>query len=276
MELPDTYEVDIYNFSKYLTDRNSACNTVHVYTYALRQFFEKFQEVTTNNLQLYKLYLLEHYKPRTANLRIRAINCYLESQNLPFPRLTMVRLQQKVYLDHVISQGDYEYLKNCLVKDEKYLYYFLIRYMAATGMRVSEVTQTQVKDVRTGYKDLYAKGNKARRIYIPKKLQIDTIKWLDADSRHEGPIFLNRFREVISSGGIRGQLKKFSDRYGLNPDVIYPHSFRHRFAKNFIERGGDISFLSDLLGHESIETTRIYLRRTSSEQQDIVNRVIDW
>lgn len=65
---------------------------------------------------------------------------------------------------------------------------------------------------------------------------------------------------------------------GSNPSdlVDYPHSFRHRFAKNFIEKCGDISLLSDLLGHESIETTRIYLRRSSSEQYRIVNKVVDW
>lgn len=57
---------------------------------------------------------------------------------------------------------------------------------------------------------------------------------------------------------------------------MYPHSFRHRFAKNFLEKFSDIAFLADLMGHESIETTRIYLRRTSSEQQTIVNQVVDW
>ena len=65
-------------------------------------------------------------------------------------------------------------------------------------------------------------------------------------------------------------------RYGLNPKVIYPHSFRHRYAKNFLEKFNDISLLADLMGHESIETTRIYLRKTSTEQQEIVNRVVTW
>ena len=64
--------------------------------------------------------------------------------------------------------------------------------------------------------------------------------------------------------------------YGLNEEVMYPHSFRHRFAKNFIEKCGDIALLSDLLGHDSIETTRIYLRRSSTEQAAIVNRIVKW
>ena len=71
-------------------------------------------------------------------------------------------------------------------------------------------------------------------------------------------------------------LPKLAVRYGIDPVVVYPHSFRHRFAKSFLERCNDIAFLADLMGHESIETTRIYLRKTSTEQRAIVDEVIDW
>ena len=80
----------------------------------------------------------------------------------------------------------------------------------------------------------------------------------------------------MTPAAIRGQLRKFSGLYGLDPAVLHPHSFRHRFAKNFIEACGDISFLSDLLGHQSIETTRTYLHRSRAEQQVIVNQVVNW
>ncbi len=71
-------------------------------------------------------------------------------------------------------------------------------------------------------------------------------------------------------------LKRAALRYGVDQDVVYPHSFRHLFAKNFIERNPDISLLADLMGHESIETTRIYLRRTANEQRAAVNKAINW
>ena len=109
---------------------------------------------------------------------------------------------------------------------------------------------------------IYSKDNKARRLYIPKSLKEASLIWLDSLNRKKGDIFLNRFGSRITPGGIRTQLKKIAFQYHLNPQVVYPHSFRHRFAKSFIERCSDISLLSDLLGHESIETTRIYLRRT--------------
>lgn len=71
-------------------------------------------------------------------------------------------------------------------------------------------------------------------------------------------------------------LKNFAVKYGLNPKVVYPHSFRHRYTKNFLEKFNDISLLADLMGHESIETTCIYLRRTAGEQQAIVDKIITW
>lgn len=263
-------------FRLYLSARNLSDNTIHVYTYAIRQFYSLYQEITYSNLKLYKVFLLEHYKPQTVNLRIRALNSYIEFCKINSGRIPMVRVQQKNYLDNVISEADYEYLKNCLLRDQKYLYYYIIRFMAATGARVSEVVQFQAEDILAGYKDIYSKGNKVRRIYVPKMLQRDTELWLKSISLQTGYIFLNRFGNPISPGGIRSQLKNMALDYGLNPDVVHPHSFRHRFAKSFIEKCGDLSLLSDLLGHKNLETTRIYLRRSSTEQYEIVNKVVNW
>lgn len=148
--------------------------------------------------------------------------------------------------------------------------------MAATGARVSELIQIKVEHVKLGYLDLYSKGGKLRRIYIPEKLKQEASLWLTENSRDSGFIFLNKDGNLITTRGISGQLKKFAKKYNLNPAVVYPHSFRHRFAKNFIEHYNDIAFLADLMGHESIETTRIYLRKTATEQRELVDKIIDW
>lgn len=269
-------EIQQDGFRNYLIARNMSTNTICVYCYAVRQFFHFHNELSISTLQLYKVYLLEHYRPQTVNLRIRALNCYMEYLDQRETKISMIKIQQKMYLDRIISQADYEYLKRRLLEDEEYSYYFMIRYMAATGVRISELVKFSVEDVWAGYKDLYSKGNKMRRIYIPSALQSKTKEWLVSINRKKGNLFLNRFGSPITASGIRGQLKAFATRYNLDPGVVYPHSFRHRFAKNFIEKCGDIALLSDLLGHESIETTRIYLRRSSSEQYRIVNKVVDW
>ena len=155
-------------------------------------------------------------------------------------------------------------------------WYFVVRFLAATGARVSELVQLKVEHVNVGYYDIYTKGGKIRRLFIPKKLREETLVWLSKKDRDSVYLFLNRFGERITTRGIAQQLKNIAVRYGLNQKVVYPHSFRHRYAKNFLERFNDISLLADLMGHESIETTRIYLRRTASEQQDIVDKIITW
>ena len=269
-----TSQID--GFRLWLEEKHRAENTILVYTFAVRQFYELYEQPDPNTLQLYKCFLLEHYKPQTVNLRIRALNCYMEYQNSSIAPIAMLRMQQKTYVENVISHADYEYLKRCLMRDGNHLYYYLIRFMDATGVRVSELVRLRTEDVERGWLNLYSKGNKIRRVYIPKSLRQDALAWIDREERPPGFLFLNRFGEPVTPAAIRGQLRKFSGLYGLNTAVLHPHSFRHRFAKNFIEACGDISFLSDLLGHQSIETTRIYLHRSRAEQQVIVNQVVNW
>ena len=245
-------------FKTYLLDQNLSKNTITSYLYALRQFEEKYDKLTKQNLRDYKVYLIENYKPQTVNLRIRAINCYLES------------------IQNVISEADYLYFKNCLKRDNEMYWYFVVRFLAATGARVSELVQIKCEHVRIGYLDLYSKGGKLRRIYIPSALQKETLKWMEETKKESGFLFLNKYGELITARGIAVQLKHFGSRYGLDSSVVYPHSFRHRFAKSFLERCNDIAMLADLMGHASIETTWIYLRKTSTEQQAIINKIIDW
>lgn len=123
---------------------------------------------------------------------------------------------------------------------------------------------------------MYSKGGKVRRLYIPKSLREEAQIRLASINGTSGYVFLNRFGNRITPRGIAMQLKAYAEKYGINKNVVYPHSFRHRFAKNFLEKFNDISLLADLMGHESIETARIYLRRTSGEQKELVDEVVTW
>lgn len=263
-------------FEKYQRDTNLSENTIASYLFAIKQFNAQFGAITKQNLRAYKVWLIENFKPKTVNLRLRAINCYLESIGKEQWKIPFVRVQQKAFLENVISEADYKYFKSCLKKDKELFWYFVIRFLAATGARISELIQIKAEHVKIGHIDLYSKGGKLRRIYIPKVLQKEANEWLINKQQVSGFIFLNKYGKQITTRGISGQLKKFAIKYNINPIVVYPHSFRHRFAKSFLERCNDISFLADLMGHESIETTRIYLRKTSTEQREIVDNIITW
>ena len=148
----------IEKFETFLKTTNYSENTKISYLFAIQQYNEQYEEVTQEKLKSYKVWLIENFKPQTVNLRIRAINCYLECINKNDWKLPSIKVQQKTFLENVISQADYEYFKKCLVKDGEKFWYFVIRFMAATGARVSELIQIKVEHVKLGYLDLYSKG----------------------------------------------------------------------------------------------------------------------
>lgn len=264
------------DFTLFLRQENMSDNTISAYTFAVKDYFAHQKELNKRNLLAHKNYLMENFKPKTVNLRIQALNKYLEFTKHPRLKLKSVKVQQRSYLENVISNADYTFLKNKLRKEPNLEWYFVVRYLAATGARVSELVQIKIEHVNVGYFDIYAKGGKYRRIFIPKKLREESEAWIQETGRSSGYLFLNRFGERITTRGISQQLKNYAQKYKMNPLVVYPHSFRHRFAKNFLEKYNDIALLADLLGHESIETTRIYLRKSSLEQQTIVDKVVTW
>ena len=266
----------LQKFETHLRRGNMSENSISAYLYAVDFFVTNYSTVDKANLLAYKGYLVEHFKPKTVNLRIQAINKFLQFMKKERLCLKAVKVQQKVFLENVISHADYLFLKNQLKKAGNWEWYFVVRYLTATGARVSELVQIKIEHVQTGYFDLYTKGGKIRRLYISAVLQKETLKWLTAQCRDSGYLFLNRFGVRISVRGISQQLKNYAEKYGVNPKVVYPHSFRHRYAKNFLEKFNDIALLADLMGHESIETTRIYLRRTASEQRAIVDKIVTW
>lgn len=273
-------KIDIERFRQYLEDTNKSRNTVAMYMFSIRQFVRLHGEFTKANATAYKGWLIGRYKPKTVNMRLMALNVYAEKV---LKRLSLkvgyVREQQKPFLENVISDADYEYFKASLLKSgnaRDRFYYFVIRFLAATGARISEFIQFKAEHVRAGHVDIYGKGGKVRRVYFPKSLREDALAWLGETGRASGFLWTGRSGERLTQRGIAQQLKDYARRFKIPEAVVYPHSFRHRFAKNFLERFNDITLLADLMGHESIETTRIYLRRTAEEQREVVDRVITW
>ena len=266
----------VTKFETFLRRLDLAKNTVSSYVWTVNYFERTYKDFNKKNLLAYKGYLVEHFKPQTVNLRLQAINKYLEFIKQDKLKLRFIKVQQKNFLENVISNADYKFLKSSLLNDGYKDWYFIVWFMTATGSRVSELLQIKAEHVQIGHLDLYTKGGKMRRIYIPRTLQKEALQWLQERQISTGYIFLNRFGERITTRGIAMQLKHFADKYGLKREVVYPHSFRHRYAKNFLDRFNDIALLADLMGHESIETTRIYLRRTASEQRQIVDKIVNW
>lgn len=263
-------------FEDYLISRGLSTNTRTAYLYASKQFDEMFDEVNNSNLDAYRTYLQDNFSAKTINMRINGMNAYLDFLGETDRHLRSVKIQQKPFLENVISKEEYDRFVSYLESLGDQRWYFAVRLMTCTGARVSELLKLNVSDVEIDHLDIVSKGNKLRRIYIPNQLRGECLSWLRAEGISSGAVFRNQSDNRITCRGLSGRLKSLAKECGVNPDVVYPHSFRHRFAKNFLEKSSDIAFLADLMGHESIETTRIYLRKTSAEQREAVDAIVDW
>lgn len=277
----------VKDFEKFLRSEHRADNTIRAYTYAVRSYIRKYHSFTVPNLDKYKIHLIERYKPQTVNQRICALNQYIRFMRedkdpqiaavfLPLKQMKQIKLQQKFFLENIISDSDFNYLKTRLLEDDNLRWYYIIRLMTATGARVSELLQLKYEHLEAGFMEICSKAGKTRRVLIPKALCRNAMQYYQSQGITSGFIILNMKGNVITPRGINSMLKKFAARYHLNDRTMHPHAFRHLYAQNFLKKCPDISLLADLLGHDSIQTTRIYLKKTGAEQQKLINRVVTW
>ena len=175
-------------FEEYLKKAELSANTIQSYLWTVRHFLTNFGEITKENLLAYKGFLMEHFKPQTVNLRLQGINKYLEFIRKEKLKMKFVKVQQKNFLENVISDADYKFFKRKLKSDGLMEWYFIVWLMGATGARISELLNVKAEHVEVGFLDLYSKGGKIRRLYIPKKLREEAARWLAQESVSSGYI----------------------------------------------------------------------------------------
>lgn len=277
--------VDAYE--EFLRDNHMAETTVRAYTFTIKQYLHHHRSFSARSLDSHKLFMLENYKPQTVNQKICALNqyiCFMRDDPDPevaalfrsIKTLRQVRIQQKFYLENVISDGEFNYLKRRLLRDGNKRWYFILRLMASSGARVSELVQMKYEHLEAGYMEICSKAGKTRRILIPKSLCTEAMAFYQESGITSGFVILNASGSILSPRGINAMLRKFAIKYNMNENTMHPHAFRHLYAQNFLKKCPDIALLADLLGHDSIETTRIYLKKTGAEQQKLINKVVTW
>lgn len=159
-------------FKLFLIHKNLSKNTIDSYLAAVQLYFSEFKEISKKNLLSFKGILVDKYKGKTVNLRIQGINKYLEFINKENLKLRFINVQSKSFLENIISDADYEFFKNKLLKDSNYEWYYIVRFLGATGARVSELIQFKYEHIVRGHIDLYTKSGKIRRIFIQKNSAI--------------------------------------------------------------------------------------------------------
>lgn len=265
----------IRNFENYLWEKELAPNTIRAYIAHVSKYFEKYEDITKNNLIEWKRWLLEMMKPKSVNHYITAISEYLKFIGKPDLVLKKVKVQTQNTVENVISREEFDKLLRNLKNDGKMKMYYLVLFLGKTGARVSELRQFKKKDLVKGYAEIPTKG-KIRRIYFCDSLRSKEVYRFFNELKDDDFLFQNRYGEQITTRGIAQQLINYARKYGINEKVMHPHSFRHFFAIEFLKRDKDISLLADLMGHSSINTTAIYLRLNKQQQIERLNNAMNF
>lgn len=268
-------KASLNDFVVWLTDNNDySCHTVDIYYTSLKMYFEYSNDISMDNCKRF-IRLMEDkgYAPQTIRLRITALEKYSKWMKKSI-ELKRPKMKRKLDVGNVPTEEEYnrllEYLKTKSNRD----YYFFIKVLGTTGARLSEFQQFTWEDIIVGEVTLKGKGNKYRRFFFQKQLQKE-VKAYAKENGKTGLFAVGRFGPMTQRG-LSESMKDWGKNCGIDSKKMHPHAFRHFFAKMFLKKTKDVIQLADLLGHGSVDTTRIYLQRSYDEQQRDFNKNVTW
>ena len=266
---------DIAGFREHLILEERSAATIQKYIRDVKAFTEYANgAVTKETVIAYKKHLQEHYAVRSVNSMLASINSLLAFLGWHDLRVKALKLQQQVYCPEEKELTKAEYTRLCQAAQRRHneRLNLILQTICGTGIRVSEVRYITVEAVRQGKAEVSLKG-KIRVILLPGKLCRKLLKYAQKQKTASGAIFRTKSGKELGRRQIWAEMKSLCKYAGVMPGKVFPHNLRHMFATVFYRACRDIVKLSDLLGHSSIETTRIYLLTSGAEHQRTLDRL---
>lgn len=251
-----------------LTEERSA-GTIEKYRRDLAAFARWIggAAVTKETAARWKTHLLERgCKPETVNSKLSAINGFFAFMGWSI-RVKFLKIQHQPFRDPAreLSRQEYDRLLTVARETGQERLALIMETLCATGIRISELRYITVEAAKDGRATISLKG-KIRTILLPTKLYRKLQKYAKKEKIASGAIFRTKSGKPISRRQVWYELKRLCQAAGVEPGKVFPHNFRHLFATTFYKACKDIARLADVLGHSSIETTRIYLAVSGAEQ----------
>lgn len=260
----------IAKFKEYLILEEKSDATIEKYVRDITAFAEFLsnKEISKDAVIKYKGKLLEQYKVRTVNSVLASLNCFFNFLGLYDLKVKSVKLQKEIYCseERELSKAEYERLCKAAQKNKNERLNLVLQTICCTGIRVSELQFITVEAVKNGTAIVQCK-NKTRRVFIVRKLQQKLLAYAKRHNIKSGMIFITRTCKAFNRTNIWREMKGLCEKAGVNPKKVFPHSLRHLFARVFYGIEKDIAKLADILGHSSINTTRIYIISTGTEHR---------
>lgn len=267
----------IMAYGGYLRTEERAPGTIEKYLRDARSFAVWLDgaPVTKENATGWKEQLrAQGYAPTTINSMLAALNNLFRFLGWNECHMKFLKIQRRLFRDTAreLTRAEYEQLIRTAETQGKHRLALLMEAICATGVRVSEVKYLTVEAARSGCAEISLKG-KIRTILLPNKLCRKLLKYARKQKIASGEIFLTRGGKSLSRKQIWAEMKGLCQKAGVASSKVFPHNLRHLFARTFYRACRDVAKLADVLGHSSIETTRIYLISTGAEHARALERL---
>ncbi len=265
----------IREFENFLCREEKSVATQEKYLRDVRAFgvYAAGGEITKELVISWKKHLVEQgYAVRSINSMLASVNSLLDFLGLPGCKVKNIRIQQQTYCaeDKELTKAEYLRLLEASKKNEQLN--LVIQTICGTGIRVSELRYFTVEAVKHGEVTVECKS-KTRTILVPGKLKNILLNYAKRHSITAGAIFITRTGKPLNRSDIWAAMKKLCESAGVKPSKVFPHNLRKLFARTFYSIEKDIAKLADILGHSSINTTRIYIMTTGIEHRRKIERL---
>ncbi len=265
----------IDKYKKYLLAEEKSPVTIQKYIHDINMFsaYTNRQEITKEVTISYKKYLEEqHYAVRSINSMIASLNSLFDFMGWVECKVKMLKYQREIYCAEEKELSKAEYLRLLESSKKQPQLNLLLQTICSTGIRISELKFFTVESIYKGEVHVRCKS-KIRTVIIPKKLRQLLLNFANSKHITKGPIFVSRNGNPLDRSNIWTQMKRLCKRAGVNSSKVFPHNLRKLFARTFYSNEKDIAKLADILGHGSIDTTRIYIMSTGVEHRKIIERL---
>lgn len=259
----------IEEYRAHLIERECSKNTITKYMRDVMTFYEylpEYKEVSKTCVVEYKAYLSQQYKGSSTNSMLVSINGLLSFLGWQDCRVNLLRVQHSTFREEEkeLTKAEYQRLLAAAEKKKDERLGLLMQAICSTGIRVGEVKYITAEALRKGVALVLNKG-KERQVLLPKQLVRKLEKYCRKRHIQSGSVFVTRTGRPLSRGNIWAAMKQLGEAANVDPQKIFPHNLRHLFALTYYRLEKDIVRLADILGHTSVNTTRIYTATSNRE-----------
>lgn len=251
----------VKEFEKYLISEEKSKATVAKYIHDVTAFLGWLngRQIKKEVVQEYKQYLESAYAVRSVNSFLSSLNSFFEWAGLSECRVKSLKIQKNLFIEpnRELTKAEYETLLKTAYEQGKTRLYMVMQTICATGIRVSELVYITVDAVKNGVARIKCKG-KNRAIFIPSDLSTMLMRYINKNGIKSGSVFVTSKGKPLNRSNIWAEMKRLCEKAGVLASKVFPHNLRHLFGKTYYAVHKDIVCLADILGHSSINTTRIY------------------